>query len=191
MNFLDIALIAVLLLATIRGLSRGFVREAISLSALVLATLAAGRYHALIAPHLAVYMKNSTSIAAVSWLLAFLAVLAGCWLVALFLRNLLKVTLLGWLDHTAGAVLGLAEGGLICLVILLLLNTFLPGMDVVRRSSLAPAADPALRSLAGMAPETWRKTLEERGILLPKQPPSLREILEKNGMPVRDGDSKS
>lgn len=191
MNFLDIAIIVVLILATIRGLSRGFVREAISLASLVLATLAAGRYHGLIAPHLAVYMKNSTSIAALSYLLTFLAVLAGCWLVALFLRNLLKVTLLGWLDHGAGAVLGLAEGVLACLVVLLLLNTFLPGMNTVRHSWLAPKAEPALRSLAGMAPGTWRNTLEERGIILPKQPPSLREILEKNGMPVNDGDSQS
>ena len=187
MNFLDVIILAILVLAAIRGLSKGFVREGVSLASLSVATLAASRYHGILAPHLAVYMESNASIAALSYLLTFLAVLVGCWLLALFLRNLLKVAVLGWLDHTAGAALGLAEGALASLVLLLFLNTFLPGMEMVRKSRLAPHADPALRALAEMAPDTWRQTLEERGIALPKQPPSLREILEKNGMPVQDG----
>ncbi|HMM37921.1 MAG TPA: CvpA family protein [Desulfovibrio sp.] len=189
MNFLDVTIVAILILAVIRGLAKGFVREAVSLGSLGIATLTASRYHGVLAPHLAVYMKNGATIAATSYLLTFLATLVGCWLAALFLRNLLKVTLLGWLDHTAGAVLGFAEGCLVSLVMLLLLNTFLPGMETVRHSLLAPRADPALRALADMAPSNWRKTLEERGITLPKQPPSLREILEKNGMPVQGADT--
>jgi membrane protein required for colicin V production len=186
MNFLDVVIIAILILAAIRGLSKGFVREAISLASFSIATVAASRYHGILAPHLAVYMENTTSIAAVSYLITFLAVLVGCWLLALFLRNLLRVAVLGWLDGAAGAALGLAEGALVCLVLLLCLNTFLPGMETVRKSKLAPHADPALRALAGVAPDTWRQTLEERGIALPKQPPSLRDLLEKNGMPVQD-----
>ncbi len=187
MNYLDIVIVAVVVLAATRGLARGFVKEAVSLCALVLATLGAARYHGIVAPHLAVYMDNATTVTAVSYLLTFLAIMALAWLFALFLRNLLKITLLGWLDTLAGGVLGFAEGAILCLILLLLLSAFLPDLDVLRSSRLAPMADPAVKALARMTPDEVRAPLEERGIVLPKTPPSLHELLKRQGMPVLDG----
>ncbi|MBN2139413.1 MAG: CvpA family protein [Desulfovibrionaceae bacterium] len=174
MNFLDIILLAAAGFFVYRGFRRGFVKEIVSLGSIALGVFVASRYHGLIAPHISVYLSNETGIKAASYLLAFVGTLVVCWIIAKILKNFLEVTVGESLDQAAGALFGLAEGVLVCLVILLALKSFLPNAAFVRGSKLAVKSEWMLGYLADFTPEAVRKTLEKSGINMPAGQPDTR-----------------
>lgn len=178
MNFLDIVLIAVVAFFTLRGVMRGLVKEVVFLGAIALALFAARRLQPLLAPHLGLYLDNEQTVAAASYALVFLAVLLASWLLARFLRSVLEVSLLGWVDRLAGAVFGFAEGAVLCLVGLMLLMAFLPNNETLANSTIAPRARPAVGQLARLAPTSLRQALEEHGMTLPEAPPDAGALLD-------------
>ncbi|MBU1249149.1 MAG: CvpA family protein, partial [Proteobacteria bacterium] len=87
MNIFDIILIAILVLATARGLFKGFVRELVSLGSIALGVFVASRFHDLLTPYLAQYMRNETSAMAASYLVLFLGTVFGAWILAKMFRT--------------------------------------------------------------------------------------------------------
>jgi len=140
MNFLDIVLICITVLFLARGFFRGLVQEVMSLIAIVLATFLAANFDNLLAPHLGMYIDNMTTVSVLSYSIIFFGTLILFWILAKVIRSMLEISLLGWLDRTAGGVLGLAEGVLIGLVILMFLQTFAPKSDILTESYIAPHA---------------------------------------------------
>ncbi len=167
MNFLDITLIIITGIFLARGFFRGLVKEIISLVSIGLAYFMASRYHDLLSPHLKVYLSNESTIRALSYVLIFFGILIICWLLAKIIRQFLELALLGWLDRSAGAVFGAVEGGLLCLLLLLLLQSFLPNAQFIKESKIVPYAQPAVDKLADFTPDNVRTSLQERGIVLP------------------------
>lgn len=165
MNLLDIILIAVSFIFLVRGFMRGFVKEVFSLVSIGLAYLLASRYNHLLEPHLKLYIANETTVWALSTVLIFVGVLVVCWFLAKLLREFLELALLGWLDRTAGAVFGAAEGVLLALLALLLIQTNFPNASFVQKSTIAPHAQPALDILSDFEPSRLGEALD--GINLP------------------------
>lgn len=170
MNFLDIVLLAIAGFFVYRGYRRGLVREVASLAAVTLGTLLASRYHHLLVPHLQVYLTNPTGITAASYLLTFVATLLLVALAARLLKGFINLSLLDPIDKAAGGGLGFVEGGLVCLMLVLMLKAFLPGAEFLRTSRLAAKFEPVLPYLADVAPKTVRETLKQSGIALPVLP---------------------
>ncbi|WP_319542934.1 CvpA family protein [uncultured Pseudodesulfovibrio sp.] len=148
MNFLDIILICIIALFLLRGFFRGLIQEVLSLIAVILALYLASNFDHLIAPHLELYIKNSITVSAVSYALIFIGTLVVFWLITKLIRSVLELSLLGWVDRTAGGVFGLIEGVLICLVGLMFLQTFAPDADILRESYLAPHAQHLIDTLS-------------------------------------------
>ncbi|MGE4552500.1 MAG: CvpA family protein [Desulfovibrionaceae bacterium] len=167
MNVLDIVLISVLVLATARGLAKGMIREVVSVGSIWLGIFLATRYHYAVEPYLAIHITNPMSVQAASYLVVFLATVAACWIAAKVLRDTMKVTLTSWIDHAAGAALGLAEGALVCLVALFMLSTFLPDAKFYRQSTLAPLAEPHLTLVTDVLPDAVRRSMQEGGFSSP------------------------
>ena len=140
MNFLDIILICILALFLLRGFFRGLVREILSLIAVVLAVALASNFDHLLQPHLALYIDSEMTVGVLSYTLIFVGTLILVWAVAKLIRTVLEISLLGWVDRTAGGVFGLLEGVLIGLIGLMFLQTFAPDSDILTQSVIAPHA---------------------------------------------------
>lgn len=167
MNLLDIVLIIVAAIFLVRGFLRGFVKEVFSLASIGLAYFAASRYNHLLEPHLQLYLSNETTIWALSSVLIFIGILLVCWIIAKIIRGFMELALLGWLDRTAGAAFGAAEGVLVGLLTLLLLRSFFPDATFMQESVIVPRAQPALEILSDFEPSQISETLKENGIQLP------------------------
>lgn len=188
MNFLDIILVGILCLFLLRGFFRGLVQEIMSLIAIILAVVLASNYHHLVVPHLELYIVSEMTVSVLSYVLIFLATLIAFWLIAKFIRSVLEISLLGWVDRLAGGIFGLLEGILIGLICLMFLQTFAPESDFLNKSYLAPRAQHMVELLSELAPESMRDTLKTKGFNLPSPQEALDSAKEAIGL---DADSSA
>ena len=178
MNTLDIVLIAILALVALRGLSRGLIQEMLSLIALIAALFVASNYNQRLEPFLRNYLSGETTIHVASYIILFVGTMLVIRIVARLLSGALDVSLLGWLNHGAGGVFGLAEGALVGLIILWGMATFLPNSALLQESKIAAKAKPVIALTARYAPQSLRSTLSEIQAALPT-PSGLVEETEK------------
>ena len=113
MNWLDIVIIVVIVVAAFGGLLIGLIASALSLAGIIVGIILAGRYYLAFSQHLGFLPGESAAQVA-----AFAIILVGVMLVALALAMVLRWALslikLGLIDRIGGAVLGLAGGLLLC-----------------------------------------------------------------------------
>ncbi len=164
-TFIDVALAIPLVLAAWRGFRKGLIIEVATLVGLV-AGLYAG-YHG--ADRVAEMLRGSIDVKAstlhgLSFLIAFLAVLLGVYLLGKVLEKAVDLVALGLANKALGAVLGVAKVGLLLSVVIYFLNAafgrdeWLP-KDQVRRAVLYPVvADMA----SWLVPEMSQKGFLER-----------------------------
>lgn len=164
-TFIDVALAIPLLLAAWRGFRKGLIIEVATLVGLI-AGLFAGYYGA---ERVADMLRESLDVKAstlhgIGFLLAFLAVLLGVYLLGKALEKAVDMVALGLANKALGAVFGLMKIGLLLSVLIYFLNAafgrdgWLP-KEQVRRAVLYPVvADMA----AWLVPEMSQKGLFER-----------------------------
>jgi len=137
-NWLDWAFAAIVALSVIAAISKGFIRELISLASLVAAIVVA----ALAYPRAALWFEDLTKSHEIALGLGFLTLFLGVLLlgglVSLLARKLIKTAGIEWFDRFLGAVFGLVRGVLVDCILLLVLLAFAIKPGAVERSSLAP-----------------------------------------------------
>ena len=116
-GWIDLALIAALLVSVLLGLWRGFVLEAMALAGWVVAYFAAQWLAPQWAPHLPVAESGSQLNFAAAFLAAFLAVLILWGLFSRGVRVLINATPLRALDRVLGAAFGAVRGVVLLLVL--------------------------------------------------------------------------
>lgn len=116
-GWIDLALLAALVLSVLLGLWRGFVLEAMALAGWVVAYFAAQWLAPQWAPHLPVGERGSHLNFAAAYLLAFLIVLISWGLVSRGVRVLINATPLRALDRVLGAAFGAVRGVVLLLVL--------------------------------------------------------------------------
>jgi len=123
-NWVSIALIAVIGWLTWRGYVTGFVRELVALCALIIAIPLAG----LLYDDLGTKLEPIVDSVALANLIGFLGILGGVIVGGQVAAHLLKRTVnllnLGWADDYAGGAFGFLKGVLLCQVVLLALVVF-------------------------------------------------------------------
>lgn len=139
MNWVSIVVVAVVVFTTWRAYRNGFVRELVSLCAIILAIPMAGAFYDDMYPKLLPIVDNE----ALAYLLAFLSILIGVLILGQVAAHLLKrgVSLLnfGAADQLAGAAFGLLKGILICQAVLIALVLF-PRPDLRDDIDASPVA---------------------------------------------------
>lgn len=133
MNWLDIICICLAVVGFIKGYSDGFIRQIVTLIALVTAIYFCSK----VAVYVREFLLKSEwfpehSVTVVSYVLAFILIVGIIIMVGGVIHKLLNVTPLSLLNHVAGGVFALAA----TVVLLSLTFNFLEGLD--RHSVLIP-----------------------------------------------------
>jgi membrane protein required for colicin V production len=140
MNWLDIAIIAVVASFVLAAYSAGLIREVVTLIAIISGTVIAGLLYDNMAADVLVFFDNKDVALAVSFLILFAAVYLFGMIVAYIIKKGASLLMLGWADHVGGAFFGFVKG-LVLVEVLLLLFVAYPGLgleNAVDGSTLAP-----------------------------------------------------
>lgn len=128
MNLINIIILSVLCLFAVKGLIRGLVNEAASLTGLLAGGWLAYRFH----PLLAAPIKNALHLPAhLASFLAFIIILLATGIFAHIMGNIitaaLRLVMLGSLNRLGGLFVGVTEGALLlCLVFSIASSGFMP-----------------------------------------------------------------
>jgi len=135
MNWLDIVIIVAIAIPTLIGLRIGIIKAVLSLAGLILGVILAGRYYVPLSEQLAFIPQAS-----VAKIVAFAIILIGVMVIASVLALVLKwiasIVMLGWVNRAGGAVFGLVLGTIFCSALLATWVKFLGVAGAISESSL-------------------------------------------------------
>jgi membrane protein required for colicin V production len=124
MATLDIILLICFIPGIIRGLSKGFLEQALALAGVVVSVWAAFRFSSLVCTWLKPYVDVSeTTLNVISFALILVVISLGVVLLAKLLTKVAELAMLGWLDKTLGLVFALAVNALVIGVFIILFDT--------------------------------------------------------------------
>lgn len=124
MNLLDIILLILLIPGTIRGISKGFLEQAVSLVGVVLAVYLAYHFSDPVCVFLDKYINVSeTVLHVIGFAVMLLAVLIVVMCIAKLLTGVAKMASLGWFNRVLGFVFSLLLSAVILSVLIILFDT--------------------------------------------------------------------
>ncbi len=121
-NYIDIAIVVLVLLSAIVGFIRGFVREAFSLASWIAAIVVAFLFYEKLATQLPFNIPNELARLGVSFLLLFIGVLVLGSLVNYLFNRAIHAIGLGGADRVLGGVFGVVRGSLVVTLLVLLMG---------------------------------------------------------------------
>ena len=133
MATLDIILLCCFIPGIIRGLSKGFLEQALALAGIVLSVWAAFHFSSLVCTWLKPYVNISeTVLNVVSFALILVVISLAVLLVAKLLTKVAELAMLGWLNKILGLVFALAVNALIIGVFIVLFDTINTKFELVK-----------------------------------------------------------
>ena len=124
MNWLDIAIALIIVTFTISAFSSGLIREVVTLVSAVVGVVFAGLFYDDLARDVLVFIHDDEA----ALFFAFLALLGSVYLtgqlIAMMLKQMASLLLLGWVDKIGGAAFGFVKGLVVVEVLLILLVTY-------------------------------------------------------------------
>lgn len=124
MNWLDIVILVIILGFVAAAFSAGLIREVVTLAAVLVGIVVAGRLYDNLAADVLVFIGNEEAALAIAFLLLFGSVYLLGQLTAFLLKRLASLLFLGWLDQIGGAVFGFFKGVAVVEVLLILFVTY-------------------------------------------------------------------
>jgi len=139
MNPFDIIIIVILGYSLVRGIFRGLVKEVSSIIGVLGGFYAAFTYYTILTKFLSGLIKETAYLNILSFLIIFCGVLIIVGILGVFIKYLLNIAFLGWVDRIGGVGFGLVKGILIASILFITLTAFLPkGSAFLKNSMLAP-----------------------------------------------------
>ena len=125
MNYIDLIIIALFILAALLGIWKGFIRQLFGLVALFLGVYCAWHFSGFAASFISRWIdKNEAAVTIISFALTFIAVLLGVVLVGRLTEQIIKVVSLGWLNRIAGLLFSVIKMAFILSLFIWLLHAF-------------------------------------------------------------------
>jgi membrane protein required for colicin V production len=165
MNWLDVVLVLILAVSVYASFRKGLSREVIGLVTVVLALVLGLWFYGTAASYLSRHVASRQAASLAGFLLVFFGVLLLGGLVSYIAGKFLKVTGLSIVDHTLGAVFGLARGFIVAVALVTAAMAFSQGdrpPDAVVHSRLAPYVLDGARVAAAMAPHELKQGFRKR-----------------------------
>ncbi len=162
MNFLDLGIIALLLLVTLRGYFRGLFQELAVLVGLVGGLVVAARTYLAVAALILPLINNLYWAQGIAFVLVLVVFYWGVRLLAHVLQRLLYHLYLDVLDRLLGAFFAFLKGCLILGLALLLLGVVLPkDSHLVKESRLKPALTQLAKHTLDLLPADFKDRVKE------------------------------
>jgi len=163
MNILDIIIAGLIAFFLIKGIFRGFFREIASLGGIIFGILAGNRYHPQMADYLKAYLPLEKYLPLVSFIILFIGVMIGFYLLGLLLHRLFKTLFIGWFDRTLGICFALIKGVVISYLLIVLLTFFVPSTSpLIAKSKCARLVIISYQSMARLiSPDIYQQWKEK------------------------------
>lgn len=123
MNYFDIVVGIILVLAIVKGFKNGLIIEFASLAALVLGVVGAIRFSSFTEGWLAEHFSNEY-IGIIAFLVTFVVIVVAVHLIAKVVDRLVKAIALGMINRILGALFSLIKFGFIMSILLAVFSTF-------------------------------------------------------------------
>ncbi len=159
MNWVDLAVLALLALSALLGLMRGLVREVLGLAAWAGAIAAAVDGFSTVRPWVRSMIPATDIADPVAFAVLFLFALVVLSIVARAVGGLVRGSVLGGLDRTLGLVFGLARGSLLVIIAYIGMGLVLPSDHwplPVRQARALPVAYQGAQWAAAQMPPAYR-----------------------------------
>jgi membrane protein required for colicin V production len=154
-NWLDIVLLVVIIVAAIVGLFEGFIRQVIGLVAVVAGLVLASLYYDAAAALFETFVKSELVSDFLGFILIFVLVLVAGSLLGHLITKAMKGPL-ALANRLFGAVFGFLSAVLICGVLVFALVSFGIARPALETSVLAPACLGVTRGVVNMIPQDLR-----------------------------------
>lgn len=158
-NWLDILLAAVVLLAVVVGLVKGFIRELVGLIVIFVGIIVAARFYGPVASVVAKVIKNPVAAKFVGFLLLFLAVLIAGGILAGLIARMTKGSL-GFANHLLGGAIGCLEGVLVAGAVVFALLAFPVNKSALMGSKLAPLVYQVTKTVIQFIPQELKDQIK-------------------------------
>jgi membrane protein required for colicin V production len=125
-SYLDLGLIAVVLISALLSMLRGFTREVLAIASWIAAAAAAYYFHPMALPYIKPYIQKDTIALAVAVGAVFFVTLVLVSFITVKLSDLILDSKIGALDRSLGFLFGAGRGLLLCVVAFLFFNWLVP-----------------------------------------------------------------
>jgi membrane protein required for colicin V production len=125
-SYLDLGLIAVILISAFLAMLRGFTREVLAIISWGAAALAAIYLHPYVLPYVKPYIAKDVFALAASAVAVFFVTLIAVTLVTIKLSNIILDSKIGALDRSLGFAFGAARGLILCVIAYVFFNWLVP-----------------------------------------------------------------
>jgi membrane protein required for colicin V production len=162
MNWLDIVIVLIIAFFVTTAFTAGLIRELVTLASAVVGIVVAGLFHDDLARDVLVFIDDKTAANAIGFLVLLGAVYLAGQLIAIMLKQVAAMLLLGWLDRLGGAVFGLLKGLIVVEVLLILFVTYPQlGLDgAIEDSALASVFLDASSALLILLPDKFERAVD-------------------------------
>jgi membrane protein required for colicin V production len=161
MNWLDIAIVLIVAFFATTAFSAGLIRELVTLVSAVVGVVVAGLFYDDLARDVLMFIDNKDTANIVAFLVLLGATYLTGQLIAILLKQVAAVLLLGWADRLGGALFGLLKGLVVVEVLLIAFVTFDVGLDdAIEDSGLASVFLDAASVLLIILPDDFERAVD-------------------------------
>ena len=160
MSWFDICILMIITAASLYGFLKGILSEIFAVAAIVIGFFVAFRFSVIVQPYFLPYIRRETSAQLICFVGLFFVTALSIVLIGVFLKKVLRVAHLSWLDRMVGGIIGIAKGILVSIFISLMIAVCIPGgKRFIRKSPLARRALSAARIVLYVLPVTTQRSV--------------------------------
>jgi membrane protein required for colicin V production len=155
-SYLDLGLLAVVLISALLAMLRGFTREVLAIASWGAAAIAAVYFHPLLLPYLKPYISKDVVAMATAAGIVFFVTLVLVSLITVRLSDAILDSKVGALDRSLGFVFGAVRGLLLCVVAYVFFGWLVPDKlqpEWVRTARMKPILQATGDQLMAMLPD--------------------------------------
>jgi membrane protein required for colicin V production len=161
-TFVDYLFAGIVLVSTGFALTKGLVREIISLVALIGGFVLAVIYYPVIGSRLTEFTKTDSLANFLGFLIIFAACIVVGAIAAFLINRFVKAASMKWVDRLLGGVFGLLRGWAIASILVIALIAFPIRENLIARSALAPYLLAGARAAVLLVPKNLKDKFYEQ-----------------------------
>ncbi len=162
-SYLDLAVLAIVLVSAVLSMLRGFSREVLAIASWAAAAAAAYYFYPVVTPHLTPYIHKDVLAQAAAAAIVFFATLIVVSLFTVRLSDAILDSKIGALDRTLGFVFGVARGFLLAVVAFAIFNWLVSDKQQpvwVKTAKTRPILTDTADKIVAMLPEDAAATID-------------------------------